>query len=223
MIAERLRGLTVVFARELRHEFRSRQRVLLVVLFAALSTLVFSFALELDRGARAEASAGVLWATVVFASLLGFERQAADARSSGMREALLLAPISRLALLFGQMLSNWLFTLSLALLTALAQSWLFGISLLQLPILAALIPSALGIAAIGTLLSAMISHTRATAGILGVLMLPLLLPNLLIAVRMTTGALAGQQQLMEWLLLLLLHDFLLIFLSGLLYPYLVDG
>ena len=217
------RAILIVLRRELQHEFRSRQRLLMVLLYAALSTFVFSFALELDRGARQEAVAGVLWTTIVFASLLGFERQSGEARGSGMREALRLAPIPRHSILIGQLLANWLFTLSLAILTLLVQSWLFDMPLLQAQVIAAVVMGSLGIATIGTMLSAMISQTRASAGILGMLMLPLILPTVISAVRLTLVARVGRPGDADWLLLLVLQDLILILLATWLYPYLVDG
>ena len=60
-----------IIAKDLRAEIRSRELLSMMALFALLSVLVFSFALELDRAARAEAVSGVLWVTLIFASLPG--------------------------------------------------------------------------------------------------------------------------------------------------------
>ena len=60
-----------IIKKDLRAEFRARELVSVMGLFALLSVLVFSFALELDREAREEAVSGVLWVTLIFASMLG--------------------------------------------------------------------------------------------------------------------------------------------------------
>ena len=57
-----------IVRKDLQAELRSRELVATMLLFALLSVLAFSFALELDRLAREEAVSGVLWVTVVFAS-----------------------------------------------------------------------------------------------------------------------------------------------------------
>ncbi len=69
-----------IVRKDLRMELRSRELVSSMGLFALLSILIFSFALELDRVARGEAISGVLWVTVVFASILGLNRSLAMER-----------------------------------------------------------------------------------------------------------------------------------------------
>ena len=217
-------GITwVLLRRELLHEFRSRQRLLLMFLFATMSTLVFSYALELDRVARREAIAGVLWTTILFASLLGFERASAEERNSGMQRALRIAPIPRSAIFSSRLLANWFFTMAIALLTMLTQSWLFNLPLINGTALLALLLGALGIANIGTLLTGMLAQARAMVAILGVLMLPLAFPLLITAVRLTASTLWVGVSQGESLILLGLQDFILITLVYWLYPYVLDG
>ena len=109
---------TVVLAivsKDLRAEMRSRELLSVMAIFAFLCILVFSFALELDRVAREEAISGVLWVTLIFASLLGFNRSLAQEGDQGNLDAMLLAPVSRSAIFFGKLLGNYLFTLIVAL------------------------------------------------------------------------------------------------------------
>lgn len=216
------RAIFIIFQREIFYEIRSRQRLFIIVLYAALSTFAFSFALEFDRIVRQEVIAGVLWTTIIFASLVGFERQSGEANRSGLREALRLAPLSRQAILFGHILGNWLITLALAFVTLLVQSWLFDVWLLELPIIITVGMGSLGIVTIGTTLSAMVSQVRARAGILGMLMLPLILPILISSVRFTVAARANLPVQDEWICMLILQDFILLILASLLYPHLED-
>src|SRR5690606_35456609 len=104
-----LQAALAIAAKDLRAELRSRELVNSMVLFALLSILIFSFALELDRVARHEAIAGVLWVTIVFASILGLNRSMALEREQGGLNALLLAPISRAAIFCGKLAANYLF------------------------------------------------------------------------------------------------------------------
>ena len=64
-----------VVRKDLRAELRTRELVNSMVLFALLSILIFSFALELDRNARRESISGVLWVTVAPIALLSFMYQ----------------------------------------------------------------------------------------------------------------------------------------------------
>jgi heme exporter protein B len=110
---------TVVMAiirKDLQAELRSRELVATMLLFSLLSVLVFSFALELDRVAEEQAVSGVLWVTIVFASLLGLNRSMAIESDNGSMDALLLAPIGRGAIFAGKLISNFIFTLAVGLL-----------------------------------------------------------------------------------------------------------
>ena len=60
--------------KDLRIELRSRETVSAMAVFALLAVMLFSFALEFDRGGREAAAAGVLWVTLVFAGTLGLGR-----------------------------------------------------------------------------------------------------------------------------------------------------
>jgi len=108
-------AVLAILSKDLRAEIRSRDLLSAMAIFAFLCILVFSFALELDRVAREEAISGVLWVTLVFASLLGFNRSLSQEGDQGNLDAMLLAPVSRPAIFLGKLLSNYLFTLIVAL------------------------------------------------------------------------------------------------------------
>ena len=216
------RALHIIIKRELFYEIRSRQRLLIVFLFAVLSTFVFSFALELNRILRQEVIVGVFWATVLLASLLGFERQSSDGYRHEMSEALRLTPLSRYSILFGQIFANWMITLILALFTLLVQSWLFDANLLNFQYIIIAVLGSLGIVTIGTTLSVMISQIRVRVGVLGVLFIPLSLPILISCVRYSLAAQNDLAESQVWILLLGIQDLVLIILASWLYPYLLD-
>ena len=106
-----LRVVISIIRKDFQAELRSRELVGSMGLFALLSVLVFSFALELDRVARTESISGVLWVTIVFASILGLNRSMAMERDQGNLDALLIAPIHRAAIFVGKLVGNFVFTL----------------------------------------------------------------------------------------------------------------
>lgn len=181
---------TVVFAivrKDLQAELRSRELIATMLLFALLSVLVFSFALELDRVAREEAVSGVLWVTVVFASILGLNRSMAMERENGSMDAMLLAPIDRTSIFVGKLVGNYLFTQLVGLLLLPLMSILYNISLLSWWLLGIMLLGTVGICITGTLLAAMTVQTRAREALLPIVMLPVILPLLLAAVNATNG------------------------------------
>ena len=187
-----------IAAKDLRVEMRSRELVSAMALFALLSLLVFSFALELDRIAREEALSGVLWVTLIFASLLGFHRSMALEYDQGSLDALLLAPIPRSAIFVGKLVGNYLFTSLVGLIILPLMTVIYNKNMLDPRLLLTALIGIFGLSAIGTLLAALTMQTRAREVLLPIAMLPAALPFLLTALRATTGILSETPRT-DWL------------------------
>jgi heme exporter protein B len=219
-----LRAVLAILRKDLRIEFRSRELISMMGLFALLSILVFSFALELDRIARQEAISGVLWVTVVFASILGLNRSLAAERDQGNLDAMLLAPIARPAVFVGKLLGNFLFALVVGLALLPVMTALYNINLLQPWVLVVLMMGTLGFTAIGTVLATMTIQTRTRESLLPIVLLPISLPVLLAAVRATTNILAGNpiDEWIAWPQILLVLNVIYLTLCFLLFEYVVE-
>lgn len=207
-------AVSAVFGKDVRAELRSRELITTMGLFALLSLLVFSFALELDRAARAEAIGGVLWVTLVFGSILGLNRSMALERENGGFDALMLAPIARSALFVGKWLANLLVTGVVALLMLPLMAVLYNVDTVALSLLLVVVLGTVGFTAVGTVLAAMTIQTRARESLLPIVMLPITLPLLLAAVRATSAILRGEPDSVwtSWALILLVLD--VIFLTA---------
>lgn len=219
-----LKAVAAIVIKDLRAEFRSRELVNSMTLFALLSILIFSFGLELDRLARQEVISGVLWVTVIFASILGLNRSLGMERDQGNLDAMLMAPISRSAIFFGKMLGNFIFTLVVGLLLLPLMTVLYNITLTLPALLAVLALGVLGISTIGTLLAAMAVQTRSRETLLPIIMLPIVLPVLLAVVR-ASGAIidgAAAKDWLSWVQLLAAVDLIYITLCFLLFDYVVE-
>lgn len=219
-----LRATLAIVRKDVQTEFRSRELVATMGLFALISILIFSFALELDREARSEAVSGVLYVTVIFASILGLNRGIASEREGGGMEALLLSPIPRAAVFCGKLIGGALFVLIVSVLLLPIMSVLYNVNLLQGGTILALALGAFGFTTIGTVLATMTAQTRAREALLPLVMLPIALPVLLAAVRATTGILRGAPQAdwLTWLQLLVVMDALYFGLALLLYGVVVE-
>lgn len=213
-----------ILRKDLRAEFRSRELLSLMGLFALLSVLIFSFALELDRIAREEAISGVLWVTVVFSSILGLNRSLSMERESGGIDALLMSPVGRGAIFAGKLISNWLFTLAISGFLLPLMTVLYNRSLLDIWVVIVLVLGSGGFSIVGTLLSAMTTQTRARETLLPIIMLPTALPILVGAVRATTAILseAPPQDWLAWPQILLTIDIIYWVLCFLLFAYVVE-
>jgi len=211
--------------KDLRAELRSRELVNTMGLFALLSVLIFSFALELDRVARQEAVSGVLWVTVVFASILGLNRSMAMEREQGNLDALLMAPISRSAIFAGKLIGNFVFTLVVGLVLLPLMTVLYNVPLMQPWVVVLLLLGIAGFATIGTLLATMTVQTRARESLLPIIMLPVALPVLLASVNASTAVLnnAPIDDWIAWPQLLAVIDVIYLTLCFLLFEYVIES
>ncbi|NDJ60747.1 MAG: cytochrome C biogenesis protein [Chloroflexi bacterium] len=210
--------------KDLQVELRSRELISSMGLFALLSILVFSFALELNRIARIEAVSGVLWVTIVFASLLGLNRSMAMERENGGLDALLIAPVNRAAIFFGKMAGNLVFMLTVAVVLLPVINVLYDISLFRPWLLFTLLLGIVGFATVGTLLATITVQTRARESLLPILMLPVALPLLLGALRASASVLndAPLEQWVAWPQIMLVLDVIFIILGFLLFEFVIE-
>ena len=213
-----------IIRKDFQAELRSRELLGSMGLFALLSVMVFSFALELDRLARIESISGVLWVTIVFASILGLNRSMAMERDQGNLDALLIAPIHRAAIFVGKLVGNFVFTLVIGLLLLPLMTILYNVSLINVSLILVLLLGTLGFTTLGTLLAAMTVQTRAREALLPIVMMPVVLPLLLAAVQASTGILnvTPQADWVQWAQILAVLDVIYLTICFLLFEYVVE-
>ncbi len=216
--------VSAIIRKDLQAELRSRELVGSMGLFALLSVLIFSFALELDRVARIEAVSGVLWVTIVFSSILGLNRSMAMERDQGNLEGLLIAPIDRGAIFVGKLVGNFLFTLTVGAVLLPLMTVLYNLTLITPTLILTLLLGILGFSVVGTLLAAMTVQTRARDALLPIVMMPVALPLLLLAVRATTGIVnvAPEDQWLAFLQLLGVLDVVFLALCFILFDFVIE-
>ncbi len=218
------KAVIAIVRKDMQAELRSRELLSSMGMFALLSILIFSFALQLDIVARQEVVGGVLWVTVVFASILGLNRSMATEREGSSFDALLLAPVDRAAVFFGKLGGNFIFTLTVGVLLLPLMSLLYNIVLLNGYLLATLTLGTLGFSITGTLLATMTVQTRARESLLPILMLPIALPVLLASVNASSGILraAPLGDWFAWLQILGAVDVIYLALCYLLFGYVIE-
>ena len=153
-------------------ELRARDTLPAMLLFVVSTLVVFHFVLP--AGSSDLAATGLLWVALLFTALLGLSRSFAAEREQGVIDGLVLAPSDRSAIWLGKALAILAF-LGLAEVIALPAYGLFF-----KPVGAALVAGValadVGIAAVGTLLAAMATASRARELLLPLLFLPLAIP-----------------------------------------------
>src|SRR5690606_5342480 len=218
------RAVGAIAWKDLRAEFRSRELINSMLLFTLMTVMVFSLALELDANARETIVTGVLWGTIVFAGQLGLSRSLAGEKDKGSLAALRLAPIARSARCFGKMFGNLLFVLVIALVLIVLLTVMFNITLVHPLLLLLVVLGSVGFTTVGTLLSSMSVHARSRETLLPILLMPVVLPIVISAVRASTAILNEMPSAdwMPWLQLLALADVIFIAASYALFDFVVE-
>jgi heme exporter protein B len=215
-----LRRLWAVADKELRIEARSRERLLTMAVFSVLVAIVFSFGLDPTVQARSLIG-GLLWATLLFAGMLGIGRAFALEREEDGGTALLTSPARGAEIFLGKLLAGVLILAAVQVVVvpvfalflggAVAGSWI-GLA-------AVLLLGSIGFLALGTLFGAMAAHTRLGDTLVPVLLLPMSVPVVIFAAAATQRLWVGRPlaEVDGPLRMLLAFDILVVATCALLY------
>ena len=223
------RGVTVALAiarKDGLSELRGRQAAGSTLFFAAIVLLLFGFALGPDSRRLAEAAPGLLWLAIVFGGLLTVARLHQLEADDGALEQLALYPVDRRAIYAGKALAAGAAMLVLGALLVPVVAILYAIPLGAgwLPLLVAVLLGAIGFAAIGTAYAGLTVRMRAREVMLPLLVLPIVAPLLLAAVKATAASLSGDPlgELGSWLQLLLAFDIIMLVVGAGTYGFLLE-
>jgi heme exporter protein B len=205
-----LRKVFAIVWKDIVAELRTKEMFSAMFVFAVLVIVVFNFAFDLRvSGERVrQVAPGALWVAFAFAGVLGLNRAFVMEKDRGCLEGLLLAPVDHTAIYFGKMISTVLFMLVVEVLMLPVFTAFFGVNLFDLRLVLVILMGTVGFAAVGTILSAMTAQTRAREVLLPILLLPVVAPVLIAAVKATAGILDGlaMSEIARWLQLLLAFD-----------------
>jgi heme exporter protein B len=213
--------------KDLRLELRTRESVPAMLMFSVSTFVLFHFGLD-ARSLEGDLAAGVLWVTLLFASVLAINRLFVAEREQGGFDGFLLAPVDRTALFLAKAAVLFCFLVALELAAVPA----FAVLLLEpsglpglLELCALLVLADVGIAVVGTLVGALAVQTRARDLIVPLLALPLMIPVVIAAARGTAPLwlAAGAEALPgRWLAILGLYDLVFGLLAYAVFDYLLD-
>jgi heme exporter protein B len=207
-------------------ELRGKHATGSTLFFAALVLLLFGFALGPDSRRLAEIAPGLLWLAIVFAGLLAVSRLHLVETEDGALEQLALYPVERRAIYLGKVISGLAAMLVLGLLLLPAMAILYSVDIRAAlgPLVLTVVLGSIGMAAVGTFYAGVTVRMRAREVMLPLLMLPIVAPLLLAAVKATTAALAGDpfNEMWSWLQLLAGFDIIMLVAAAGTYGFLLE-
>jgi len=175
-------------------ERRAKEGANALAFFAILLLFLFYLALGPDQERIRGALAGLFWLAFILAGVLGLGRAFALERENDCLDGLILASGDKGGLYLGKVAGTTVLMLAMEIAFIVATGLLYNLDLWgAVPrLLLIALAGTVGFAAVGTLFAAMTAQLRAREVLLPVLLLPLVVPVLLAAVRLTEAALAGE-------------------------------
>ena len=218
---------SAILRKDLAIELRTRQSVPAMALFSVTVFVLFHFGLDRNEIDGSLAS-GVLWVTLLLATVLAVNRLFATEREDGALDGVLLAPIDRTALYLAKAAALFLYLVLLELVALPA----FAVLLLgpdiggAFPELLAIVALAdLGLAGVGALVAGLAAETRLREVIVPLLLLPLLVPVLIASANATKPLLMlhpAATDLGKWLGFMALYDMVFVLLAVAVFDYLLE-
>jgi heme exporter protein B len=211
--------------KDLRAEWRSRDRLVAMIVFSFLVVVVFQFAWPpMDSDEMLRFAPGVLWVTYVFAAVIGLGRTFAMELENDAMTALALAPGTRGWIFLGKAAATWILISVVQAVTALVFTLFFRVDLWAGAAGSVLVVALanVSICSVGTLLSGMSVRSRFRDVLLPVLLIPTLIPVLTAAVSACTATFAGEPVPFDALQLLIVIGGVYSILCFLLFEYVLD-
>ena len=220
-------AVLAILRKDLQIELRTRQSVPAMALFSITVFVLFHFGLDRNELDGSLAS-GVLWVTLLLATVLAVNRLFAAEREDAALDGILLAPIDRTAVYLAKAAALFLYLVMLEVVAVPA----FAILLLgpditnALPeLLAILVLADLGLAGVGALVAGLAGETSLREVLVPLLLLPLLVPVLIASANATKPLLmpvSATTDLAKWLGFMALYDMVFVLLAVAVFDFLLE-
>ena len=220
--------------KDLLAEFRTKQMLNSMVIFAFLVIVIFSFAFgneatiyipNLKKKIIDILAPGMLWIAFTFAGMLGLSRSFAGEKEEGCLDGLKLCPVDRSDIYNGKVLSNAVLMFLMEIATLPIFIVLFSYDIKNLPgLIVVIILGTLGFIFVGTLLSALTVNTRTREILLPVILFPVLIPVILSAVTATAAMLANGDlsDISGELQILVVYDIIFFVVAQMVFEYTIE-
>ena len=219
-------AFAAILGKDLRSELRTLQSLPAMAIFAVTTFVIFRFGLDRTQ-LSGDLASGVLWATLLFAAVLGINRLFVTEREEGGFDAIRLAPIDRSVLFAAKATALVIYLLALEAIAVPIFALFFLNSVAALgPLVIVLVLADLGLAATGTLISSMAVNSRARDLLVPLILLPLVVPLMIAATGATDPLLAvggpGYERFGTWLMVLGLYDLIFVLLGYAVFDFLLE-
>lgn len=224
-----LRSARLVALKDLRLEWRTLETLSTSLVFSLTVLVVFNFAFGIE--AIKELGAwrlvpGVIWIVLAFAAVVGISRSSQLERERDTLGALLLAPIDRGGIYLGKWIANLVKLTLLELIVVPLSALFFDFNLVSIafPMLGVVLLHSVGLTALGTLFSTMVSRIGRGEALLATLLFPASTPLFISAVKCTSALLEHGEwsSARNWMALTAGFDILYLMLALLTFEFVLE-
>jgi heme exporter protein B len=219
-----LTAILAILRKDLQLELRSKEVIVSILVFALMVIVIFSFAVPPGVIAQGEVAQGMLWVAYTFAGILGLNRSFAAERENYRYFGLLLCPVDRMVIYWGKFIAVLIFMLVVAMVLTPIFLVLFNLPLWLPWLMLTVALTMTGFAAVGTLFAALAANTRLRDIALPILFLPVVVPLLIAAVKVTGQAIEGGAwaDMSLWFAIMAACDIIYLVVASLTFEYVIE-
>ncbi len=220
-----VRAAAILAGKELRAELRTRELLATTIVFVLVVVVLFSFTFDPTSAESRRFGPGLLWLAFLFAGSLMLQPCFLKEQQNDTLSALRLAPIEPFSIFLGKLAANVLFMFLAEILLLPIFAVLYNVPVLGVlwQLLLVFLLGSVGIAGLGTTLSAISAHARMRELLLPLLLLPALAPVLIASTEATAGLLAETPEFRrQWLGFLVAFDVVFLTATWLFGEYLLE-
>lgn len=213
--------------KDLYSEWKTRQVLTTMIIFAGLVIVVCSFAFDPTNNTTKAVIPGAIWVIIVFSGILGLNRSFVSEQKNDNMHALLTAPLDAASIYLGKFLANFIMLLIVEIVAIPFLFLLFDFREMgSFPyFILVLFIGSFGFVAIGTFLAALAANSRSSEMLLPIMLFPLVSPILIGAVQATKIILTNIDKLpnaISWIQLIGGYNVIFFVLCVLLFEYVLE-
>ena len=221
-----LRQTAVLLLKDLRIEWRGKEVLTAMIMFAFIVITVFAVVFDPVLTKFEKVIPGILWTALFFAGNLGMNRAFVREMENDALSGLLVCPVPRSAVYTAKLINQVILMLIAAVIVLPVLVVFFDMRMPLQPeiFISILFLGSAGFSAVGTLLATMALKTRARDMMLPVLLFPVTVPVILASVKGTSLAMysASDNAALPWLRILVGFDVIMITACLMLYDHVID-
>jgi heme exporter protein B len=212
--------------KDIRAEIRTKEIFSSMFIFSLLVLIIFNFSIDLLEIRPLDIAQGVLWIAFTFSGILGLNRSFLFEKENDCLQGMMLTPVDRSAIYLGKMIGNLIFMLVMEVIAVPVFVVLFNIGIYDKIFNLSLVIflGTLGFVTVGTLFSAMSVNVKTREVMLPILLLPIVVPVIIAAVKSTGAILSDKpfEDIISWIKLLVVFDVIFLVVSFLSFEYIIE-